>query len=285
MNLKSQTLNHTNMLFIRKLKSDQSITGLVPAIAALSVVTLATIFWGQQTGYKVLAVLLIIFAVFQYYAYSKVRSLSYLISATYILSFSLFLFIRSSSETGLKGAYDPISKFLVFTTVFLLLWLIFLLLTRKTKWKGREVFELAAMPVDETSAGFTERPRPAGKISYSKHDLQAFGDFLRKNHLALPFTESDKIIMVPVMMGKEYSLLYNFRPNYLERSWVAFSFAGDVSVHISKKDYLLYKDQLAFDKLCESMGDLFKEFLELFLNNEGVRIIDRIDSLKINVFS
>lgn len=270
----------------RKLKADQSITGLLPAIMALSVVALASIFWGKMTGYKAMAGLILIFAILQYYAFSKVRSLSYFISATYILSFSLFLFFGSFNGMGFpKGEFSTVSKFLTFTTVFLLLWLLYLLVTRKTKWKGREVFELAAVPVDETSAGFTERPRPTGKISYSKHDLLAYADFLKKNHVALPFVEGDKIFLVPVIMGREFSLLYRFRPTYLEKSWIAFSFGGDVSVHISKRDYLRYKDQLSFDRLCESMGDLFKEFLELFLNNEEVRIIDRLDSLKVNIFT
>lgn len=273
------------MTHYRKLKPDLSIAGLLPAILALSVVILASIFWGKMTAFKVLAGFIFIFAILQFYAFSKVRSLSYFISATYILSFSLFLFFRSFSENGFSGEFDTLSKFLTFTTVFLLLWLLYLLFTRKTKWKGREVFELAAMPVDETSNGFTERPRPTGRISYSKHDLLAFADFLRKNHIALPFTEEEQIVLVPVKMSREFSLLYGFRPNYLDKSWIAFTFKGDVTIHISKKDYLEYKDQLSFDRLCESMGDLFKEFLEMFLNNEGVRIIDKLDSLKVGIFS
>jgi hypothetical protein len=33
------------------------------------------------------------------------------------------------------------------------------------------------------------------------------------------------------------------------------------------------------------MGDLFREFLELYLNNEGIRIIDKLDSLKVGIFT
>jgi len=33
------------------------------------------------------------------------------------------------------------------------------------------------------------------------------------------------------------------------------------------------------------MGNLFKEFFELFLKGEEVRIIDKLDSLKINIFT
>ncbi len=274
------------MIPYRKLKPDQSITGLLPAIVAITALIIANIFWGKMMAFKTLAVILLIMAIMQYFAFSRVRSLSYFISATYILSAGLFLFFGSFNEPVFpKGEYSALSKFLAFTTIFLLVWLIYLLLTRKTKWKGREVLELAAMPVEETSDGFTARPRPAGKIAYSKHDLLAFADFLRKNHISLPLSEKDRNFPVPVMMSREFTLLYSLRPQYLDRSWVAFSYNGDVSVHISKKDYLLYKDQLSFDRLCDSMGELFKEFFTLFLNNDGVRIIDRLDSLKVSIFT
>jgi hypothetical protein len=274
------------MPYYSKLKTNKSIIGLLPAIAALSIFMITIIFWGLIIGFKVLAVVILIYAAFQYYAFSRVRSLSYFVSATYILSFSLFLFFMPVSEKSFaRGEFSPVAKFFTFTTIFLLVWLIYLLLTRKTKWKGREVFELAAMSVTDTSDGFTERPRPAGKMTFSKHDLMAYAAFLRKNHIALPFAEEDKIVLVPVMMGDEFALLYGFRPNYLGRSWVAITFHGHVTVHISKDDYLKYRDRLSFDQLCESMGDLFKEFLEIFLNNEEVRIVDRLDALKVSVFS
>jgi hypothetical protein len=207
------------MNYPRKLKQDSSIIGLLPAIAAITVLIFANIFWGKTMAYKALAAILLIMAIMQYVAYSRVRSLSYFISATNILSGAHFLFFGSFNEPGFpKGEFSPLSKFLAFTTLFLLAWLVYLLLKRKTKWKGLEVLEPAARPVKETSDGFTERPRPAGKITYSKHYRLAFADFLRKNHIALPFAERDKIILVPVMMSREFSLLYSLRPSYLDRS-------------------------------------------------------------------
>ncbi|MDD5507087.1 MAG: hypothetical protein PHD25_02005 [Bacteroidales bacterium] len=269
-----------------KLKPDKSITGLLPAIVAIAAIVLASIFLGVPIGYKVLAGVIFIYSLFQYYAFSKVRSLAYFLSATYILSFSLFLFSVPVSEHGFNEKdFSLLSKFLVFTTIFLLLWLIYLLFTRKTKWKGRELFELAAASVNETSDGFTQRPRPAGKINFLKEDLLAYAGFLRRNHIALPFIEMDRVVLVPVKMGREFSLLYRFRPDYRDRSWVAIDYNGEVTVQISKRDYLEYKDQLSFDQLCESLGNLFKEFLEIFLKNEGVRIINRLDSTGVGIFS
>jgi hypothetical protein len=54
-------------------------------------------------------------------------------------------------------------------------------------------------------------------------------------------------------------------------------------VHISQKDYLNYREPLAFDKLCESLGRLFIEFAEQHRNGEGVRIIDRMNALQMNI--
>ena len=281
-----KNLRREDKIMTGKLRPDRSITGLLPAIIALTVVVLAFIFFGRPLGYKILAGVIFIYALLQYYAFFRVRSLAYFLSATYILSFSLFLFVVPVTEHGFdEKDFDLPSKLLAFLTVFLLLWLVYLLLIRKTKWKGREVFELAASPVNETSEGFTGRPRPAGKINYSKEDLLDYAGFLRKNHIALPFIEKDRVVLVPVMMGREFALLYRFRVNYEDRSWVAFHFNGDVTVQISKRDYLEYKDQLSFDHLCESMGNLFKEFLEMFKKSEGVRIIDRLDSTGVGIFS
>jgi len=274
------------MLYYRKLKPDWSPVGLLPALVALAILFFSIIFLGLAIAYKVLAAILLFYTAFQYYAFTKVRSLGYFISATYMLSFGLFLvFLPVSIGKFSNGEFSNISKFLLFTTVTLLLFLVYLLITRKTKWRGREVFELAAAPVETMTNGFTERPRPVGKKEYVKSDLLAFSRFLSTNHIALPFVEEDRIVMIPLIMGKEFQLLYSLNPNYIEKSWVAFNYNGDITVHISKSDYLEFKDQLSFDQLCESMGELFKEFFDLFLKNEGVRVIDRLNSLGVSVFT
>ena len=54
---------------------------------------------------------------------------------------------------------------------------------------------------------------------------------------------------------------------------------------MSHKDYLDYREPLAFDQLCNSLGELFIEFLELHTKGEGVRAIDRMDDLRLGIFS
>ena len=269
----------------RNLKTDNSITGLLPAIITLAIFIISNIFWGFHVGFRVLAVMIAIYSLFQFRAYHRVRNLTYLVSAIYLSTFALFLIFAPITKSGLdKNNFTSLNKFLGFIMLSLLVWLVYLMFTRKVKWKGREVFELAAMSVKDASNGFTERPYPTGKINYSRRDLFDFASFLRYNQIALPFYEENKIAFVPIKMGQEFKFLYTNNFDYKDSSWVLFDYEGNVTVHISKKDYLDYKENLSFDQLCESMGNLFKEFFELFIKGEEVRIIDRLDSLNISIF-
>ena len=72
--------------------------------------------------------------------------------------------------------------------------------------------------------------------------------------------------------------------NFSKYSYVSFNLDGKVTLNIGKIDYLKYKEQLTFDQLCESLGTLFIDFLELFKKGEGTRIIDRMNNLKLNPF-
>jgi len=136
------------MLYNRKLKADLSITGLLLAIVPLVMSISTGLFLGVEIALRVLVCIIIIYTIFQYVAFARVKSLTY---------------------------------------------------------------------------------------------------FLSTNHIALPFFEEDRIVMVPVIMGKEF--------------------------------------KLSFDQLCESMGELFMEFIELFLKNEDPRIINRLNSLSVSVYS
>jgi hypothetical protein len=83
--------------------------------------------------------------------------------------------------------------------------------------------------------------------------------------------------------GYRYLLLSNY--DYSEDTWVAFDYDGNVTVNISKEDYYEYRENLSFDELCESLGNLFTEFLEMYKSGKGVRIIDRLNDLKICIFT
>ena len=169
--------------------------------------------------------------------------------------------------------------------IFFAIVLIYLAITRRLKWRGREIFELAAEPVEEIGDGYTSRPRPVGKVEYSPEQMRGFARFCARHLIALPYITSKNITLVPIKMGEEYGRLLGLSGDYRDATWVNFDVDGEVSVHIAHKDYLDYREPLAFDPLCASLGQVFIDFFELYNKGEGVRVIDRMDDLRIGIFS
>ncbi|MFC1916924.1 hypothetical protein ACFLX1_02205, partial [Chloroflexota bacterium] len=112
-----------------------------------------------------------------------------------------------------------------------------------------------------------------------------FTQFVRRHLIAVPYTGKDKVVFVPVSAGREFPFIMGFKNDYTDETWVAFDFNGDVSVNISHRDYLNYNEELSFDQLCESLGNLFIEFIGMFQRGEGTRIIDRMNATGVSPFS
>jgi hypothetical protein len=162
---------------------------------------------------------------------------------------------------------------------------LYLAFTRRLKWRGREIFELAAAPVEGTGNGYTTRPKPVGKVDYSPQQVRAFACFAAQNLIALPYITSKNITLVPVKMGEEFGRLLGLSGDYYEATWVNIDSSGEVSVHIAQNDYLDYREPLVFDQLCSALGQVFIDFLDMHARGEGIRVIDRLDDLKIPVLS
>jgi hypothetical protein len=145
----------------------------------------------------------------------------------------------------------------------------------KHKALHRKVLELAARPVKDVQNGFTNRPRPSGKADYSKGELYGFSEFLRRKNIAIPYVESNGIALA--LPEDWLGRLYNAHGHYSDDTRIIFQFDCNVSAMITEGDYKKYQEELSFDQLCASMGNLFVEFLELFKNGEGERILDRLN--------
>jgi len=158
-------------------------------------------------------------------------------------------------------------------------WLLYLFFTKRAKWKGREVFELASMTIEPVPDGFTDRPRPAGKAEYTRDELIGFAGFLRKHLIAMPCFEENQVVFVPVKMGDEFRYLFNREKFRRDRSWIAFDYRGNVSVVISRIDYIDYKEELSFDQLCENLGKLFIGFMGYYRKGEADRIVYKLNEL------
>jgi len=145
--------------------------------------------------------------------------------------------------------------------------------------------EAAAEGIEVGESSYTNRPRPVAKIEYTKEEIFAFAHYLKKNLVAMPYYNHQKVIFMPVKMGEEYGVLFGPNLSYWDRTWISFDFSGEVSVYISKDYYLDYKENLSFDQLCESLGNLFIRFFEQYKNGEEVRIIDHLNDMKVGLLS
>ena len=163
--------------------------------------------------------------------------------------------------------------------------LVYIMATKKLKWRGREILEMAALNISDTTNGFTPRPKPLGKIDCSPNEINGFASFLQRKLIATCFRETNSTAIVPILVGDEYRLPLGFSTDYTNNTWVAIDHEGNVTAHISKKDYLKYKEALSFDQLCASLGNVFIEFFEYYKKGEEERITYALDSMKIGIFS
>jgi hypothetical protein len=270
------------MYYPAKLKTNWKVTGLMPAFIALVLFGFASVFFGMANGLKILGLVFLIYSVFQFIAAYRTKNIGYLISALYILSFGLYL---NAVYFYNKIHLPPLAQFFFVIVLAFLVWLIYLLVTKRIKWRGREIMELAAREISQGEDSYTDRPRPVTQLEYTKETLHGFAEFLKRNLIAMPFFESDRVLFIPVKMGDEFPFVYGANINYWDKSWVAFDYDGTVSAHISKEDYLDYKENLAFDPLCEQLGKQFIQFLEFFQKGEKSRILDRVNEIKTGFFS
>lgn len=266
------------MYFPRKLKRDYRITGFIPAIICISIGVLVWIFIGEREGVYSVSLFFILYSLFSMWIFFRTRNQSYLAASVWQLFFGLWLVTRIDYPL-IPGMMHKLPALLLILLIASTIWLFYLVFTRGAKWKGREVFELASMSIEPQSDGFTERPHPAGRTEYSSSELKGFAEYLRKNLIAMPYIEADQIVFVPVKMEDEFGYLFNpdkFRQN---RSWIAFDFKGNVTVNVSKRDYIGYKEELSFDQLCENLGKLFIEFMKYYRNGEAERIVYKLNEL------
>lgn len=273
---------------MRKLKPDRGIQGLIPAIISLLVFFLSAIILGLSEAFNILGGIMILYSlVFGFWSFVKTGNYYFLISAFYLLAFGFILIWLDLPDdfSGPRPKFSDELKGGLVIFYFFMFWLIYVGYQKKLKYRGREIMELAAWDVEEGPDSYTERPRPAGVVEYSKYDIIDFSNYLKKILVCMPFVEDNRVLLVPIKMGDEFELLYKPDYDYLSKTWISFDFDGQVSVHISRKDYLDFKDDLAFDHLCESLGQLFITFAEFYVRGNKVRILDRLNSVKVGLFS
>ncbi|MBC8315823.1 MAG: hypothetical protein ISR57_03230 [Bacteroidales bacterium] len=269
------------MYYPNKLKSNNKFHPIIPALMMVTLFAFAAIFIDISAGLFVMFICFALFAVFSFTLFLRTHNSSFLVGGLMQLLFAFYF--ATLPEGFIPFPEKKMAWFLYFCGIVIGIWMIILVVVRrKNKFKGRELFELVANATELASDGFTDRPRPAGKTTYTKDELLGFAEYIRRNLIALPYMEEDRVVLVPIRMGDEYH--FNFSPESFRhgRTWIAFDFQGNITVSMSKRDYLAYKEELSFDQLCSNLGKLFIDFFELFKQGDGIRIIDRLNSLKQN---
>jgi len=266
-----------------KLRSDFSATGIGQPIVILIIFALCWGFFGISEGVILLAVAYGIYALLSLAYHYRTKNLWFL--APFVFQITMVVFVLLVPKIGVfaipKASFMPLILILIIELGVM----IYIIATKKLRWRGREILELAAMNVNDTTNGFTERPRPLGMIECSKRELSGFTLFIKSKLIAWPIMETNRVVFVPIATGDEYRLPLGFSTDYSENTWVAIDNEGNVQAQISKKDYLKYKETLAFDQLVESIGNLFIDFFEKYKNGEEVRIMWELNRINAHPFS
>ena len=273
------------MSLVRKLKPDRNIQGGMIPLSIFAVFILVSLIFGLPSGLMAVSLMLFAFALFYLYVCIRTGNLAQLAISADGAFFGYMLLVLDPGK-GWEGSENKeLGVIYMIGLIFFACLLFILAFARKLKWRGRDIFELAAEPVDEIGDGYTSRPRPVGKLDYSPAQVRAFARFASRHLIALPYFTPKNTTLVLVKMGDEFGRLLGLSGDYWDATWVNFDNDGEVSVHISKEDYLDYREPLAFDRLCASLGQVFIDFFELYQKGEGVRAIDRMDDLRISIFS
>jgi hypothetical protein len=273
------------MALVRKLKPDRTITGALFPLLILPIFGISSLIFGLSTGLMILALTMWAWALYYLYVFLRTGNIPQLVICADGLFFGYMLLILEPNLGKNPIASREFGLAYMTALIFFGFLLGFLALTRRLKWRGREILELAGEPVDETGNGYTSRPRPVGKLEYTPEQVRAFARFASRHLIALPYYTSKNTTLVLVKMGEEFGRLLGLSGDYRDASWINFDIDGEVSVHISHRDYLDFREPLAFDQLCASLGQVFIDFFELYKKGEGVRAIDRMDELQLGIFS
>jgi len=266
-----------------KLRPDFSTTGIGQPVVILIIFAICWGFFGITEGLIFVAFAYGIYALLSLAYVSRTENLWFL--PPFVFQLTMVMFALLAPEVGVfsipKASFKPFILILIVEMAVL----IYIILSKKLRWRGREILELAARNVEDTTNGFTERPRPLGQIDCSQRELEGFTLFIKSNLIAWPVRETNRIVFVPISTGNEYRLPLGFSDDYAENTWVAIDREGNVQAQISKKDYLKYTETLAFDQLVESLGELFIDFFEKYKKGEEVRIMWELNRIKAHPFS
>jgi hypothetical protein len=136
----------------------------------------------------------------------------------------------------------------------------------------RNILRLAANPIRNFRDGYTDRLYPIGRTDIKNEVLEEFGKFANYNLIATAFMESNKIILV--FSNGWYQYIPFLKPAWQKVTFISFDNFGNLNIHISMKDYKIYKNEVTFDQLCASLGNLIILLIRMYENGKKEEIIN-----------
>ena len=271
------------MFYERKTKDRNIIKNFSIPIIVLPLFALIWRLFGVALAFYSLGGVYVLLSVMPFITFLRTRNSGFL-AVTMFMAFAGLVSISAPPIINDKSDLGMVPILLVGMYASMMV-TAYLTLNRKLKWRGQEIFELAAMSVEDTGNSFTSRPRPTGQISISKTEMIRFIDFITTNLIAFAFREENRIVFVLGLPGNDTSYILGLKKDYNKDTWVAIDYDGKVTVNITQEDYLLFKQDLDFDQLCQSVGNVFIEFLNLSRDGKESQIIDRMNALRLHPFA
>jgi apolipoprotein N-acyltransferase len=268
------------MFFIRKTKKQNILKAIWFPFFSIAVFIVAFALGGPAPAFYSLGVIYFFASTFPIAIVIKTQNTGYLAVALFQI-FAALVCISAPAAIQDKSDIGLIPVFIVAMYVMMLV-TGYQALNRKLRWRGEEIFELAALPVEDIGGSFTARPRPTGNNPVSKTEMIRFLDFLTRNLIAFAFKEENRVVFVLTLPGNDLPYIFGIKKDYLNDTWVAVDYDGNITVNITEEDYLLFKMDLDFDQICQSLGDVFSEFLTLSKEGKEDQIIDRMNALRLN---
>ncbi len=266
-----------------KLRPDFSINGIGQPIILLFIFAICWAIFGPSTAMWSFSVGFLFYAFLSLAYFLRTGNVWFIVTMVYQSTIASFALL--APKLGPYAISKEQFKPLLLIVILELAVLIYIMATKKLKWRGFEVLELAAKKVEDVSNGFTDRPRPLGKINGSKYEIEAFARFLKSHLIAFPVSDENKTVIMPIMMGEEYIIPLGISNDYSRKTRIEITHKGNVTALISKNDYLKYEEALAFDQLVESLGLLFMNFFDHFQKGESMRILREINKIKTSPFN
>ena len=180
------------MSWLHKLKPASILAALWPAILVLTTLAILWSYIGIEAAYTFIGVIFVFFGVSSLINLALTKNTAYIVVALFQISAAFAFAGRYSSLFYISNQFTRLATSLL---LFFLIATMYLWYTKRLKWRIREILELAAAPVNETTNGFTSRPRPWGNIDCSRFELNEFAAFALKHHIAVPYYESDRVVL------------------------------------------------------------------------------------------